>query len=294
MRFSLFTAKRFLMVGIAAVCVAGAGLADASITVNNYAFGIAILSDNDDLSNDSGNFSYASNGDFLLVAVHVTDGGNDASLTTGLTPTVTYTDATNNVATLTSIDISTADNRAQHALFYLKSPKAGTNNITVTWSGDLFTNTNGKWTVSALNLSNVDLDDPIAGYKAITGNGNATETVQSDSPGKINAGDYLLYSAYYLNDTTNPQFQTSEESISNLFAWRPQTREMEITGGTLVSGDLSGTNGDEVVLNRQATRFGDRGVVVFNAIPEPGSLALLGLGSLLMLGRGRRTHRQTR
>lgn len=57
----------------------------------------------------------------------------------------------------------------------------------------------------------------------------------------------------------------------------------------LVAGDLSGVGGDQLIIDTSVSRVGANTTLILNAVPEPGTIALLALGTAMILPRRRET-----
>ncbi|MEX0652758.1 MAG: hypothetical protein WD534_01760 [Phycisphaeraceae bacterium] len=182
-------------------------------------------------------------------------------------------------------------------MYYLADPATDSNTLSVDFGADILpTAGNGAWEIGAVSLSGVDEADPIAGVLSTSSN-NDPLIMESGTPGAITAGDFLLLSAGNDGSTGTPTYTVPTGSQTILYDNNSPTgtsggRSYDAIHATLAAGDLSGDNGDEVVLGAETrTRNGAHTGVVFNAIPEPASLSLLASGGLLLLPRRRREGR---
>ncbi len=292
MRLSLFTATRFSTIGIAAVFAAGAGLADAAtITVGNMQASGPIAGA---AGNDGSTMSFDNNGEFLAVVVTMSGDRHAVGIAGTPNPSVTY-----GGTALTQAIVDQDGIRGWSAIYYLSDPAASINDLSVQFGADVLgAATAGSWEIGAFSLSNVDTANPIAGSATWLGNNppDDPDIIESSTPGAISAGDFLVLGQAVRSVIPSPRYETATDSQQVIFYnANPVAGSEDYQGqyALLLAGDISGANNDELALASTTGRPGAHTGVVFNAIPEPGSLALLGLGGLLMLGRGR-TQRVTR
>jgi len=275
--------KKTSSIGIVAAAVfALAQAAGAAVMVGNTAD-----SGMQPGSSSNNSFSFDNNGSVLAVVVTAGGGMNG-----DVDATVTY----NNVPLIQARE---QQDRGWAAIYYLTTPATGPNSLEVTLTstaGDPITDGAGDWQYGALSLNNVDTSDPIALADGFDGGGTNTFTLLSPSPGDISAGDLLVSASFSRNDKLgNPNWTTPDGAIVATEFYRTASAGNSGNGGynaeyeLLTANDLSDEDAmsslDDVVLSETNKDAGAYSMVVFNEIPEPATVALLGLGSLLIVRR---------
>lgn len=257
----------------------------AAISVSNSLASGEILAAS---GNDSSSIQYSNNSNFLAVTIAIAaDGSSGKTVSVSSQPSVTY-----NGAAMTH---AASFNRPQNysAIYYLANPAQGTNTLAVDFGANVLAAGAGAWEFGAVSLVGVDILNPVAHATAPSiPSGTTSLTLTSPTPGAISAGDFLLIATTGDNAIPNPNWTTATGSQGSFYFNGAPTgagnREYGAQYGTVAAGDLSGTNADEIELSTTQARTGSRTFVVFNVIPEPGSLMLLAAGAAMLLGRKRR------
>lgn len=255
----------------------------AAITVGNTQASGQILAAS---GNESSSILHNSNSNFLAVVITVVADGT-TNLSIAATPTVTYNgDALTHATSLIT-------NRSFSAVYYLANPEAGSNTLAVNFGADVLVQGAGAWEFGAVSLTGVDLTNPIAHASNFNANGLTSVTLTSPTIGSISAGDFLLIGNAVDNAIPSPNWTTAGGSQATFYNNDDPSgagaREYNAQYGVVVAGDLSGINGDAIVLTSTQSRFGARAAVVFNnIIPEPGTAGLLLVAGLLVASRRRR------
>ncbi len=234
--------------------------------------------------NESGSMSFNNNGSFLAVVLTVSA---SSGLSVSSAPTVSY-----NSTALTPAATYVYSDYAYSAVYYLNNPAAGDHPLSVNFGADILQAGYGAWEFGALSLSNVKSASPVAAAVTASANGLTSWTITSPTPGAISAGDLLLLGNAASNSIPNPNWTTAAGSqISLYYNGTPAgagARDYNGEYAKLVAGDLSGANSDQVVLSSTQSRVGARALVVFDAIPEPSALAMLGIAAAGLMFRRRR------
>lgn len=271
---------RNLILGIAApACVAmAAASAHAGIVSGNSAASGAI---NGVDGTDTGAMTYNNDGDFLVAVITASShSGLDENF---MSPTVTY-----GGMSLTQVTQGRYRGYGWAAVYYLTDPTVGEASFSVDFGGNFVPVDNGAWEFGLISLFNVDETAPVAG--SVGSNNIITSTIDSATPGAISAGDFLLVGDGAQYEIATPHYHVPTGSELNFYHnGSPNVgtnrEEYASTYATLASGDLSGSNNDELIIAPSRPRSGGLAAVVFNAVPEPTSLALLALGSLVLAQR---------
>jgi len=225
--------------------------------------------------------AFINNGDFLVVSLGAGDDNGD--LLPDLTPpTVTF-----GSQVMTLAGDNQRSNRDYAAIYYLENPNMGSFTFTVDFGADVM-DTDGAINVGYLSLFNVDETNPIAASGPIQN--NATETISAISD-PVLAGDLLLVSITADNSIDYPQYttatgqptDTSTQIYSGSLTGNP--RDVQSYFVSLVDGDIDGAG--DVVLSLEDARSETGLGIVFNAIPEPTSAAMI-LGGLALIALRRR------
>jgi hypothetical protein len=228
--------------------------------------------------NETGSFIFTNNADFLAVAISMS---SDNDMSSGLaSPTVTY-----NGDPLTEVDSTQRGDDGWVGIFYLDSPSIGGHTLSVSFD-DALALDGGAWQIGALSLSNVDESNPIAG-SATTITGGTGYTIPSSSTGLISEGDFLLVAVAADNVTGDPHM-VIDTTLNGTILYDSNepagagNRDYDAMYWALGEDDISGVDDDEVLLVNSGNSRVHAGIgVVFNAIPEPGTFALLTLAGLL-------------
>ncbi len=238
-----------------------------------------------DAGDDATNLSYNSTSNFLAVAIYGVADANGVSQTSD-TPVVTY-----GGVPMMQAQVGRKSNDEWTAIYYLANPVTGSNNLFIDFTPDLISHTadpTGFFGVVAFSLLGVDIANPVAGAVGVSTGGDIT--ILSETPGEIGADDFLLVSTASDNVESSTIFydtSSGDGEVSVLSGTHGTTKSYGVFYDSLVASDLTGANSDEVFLDRKQGHSKGTTAVVFNQIPEPASLALMGLGGLLMLSRRR-------
>lgn len=273
-----------IALGLTAALYLGSTMAHAAtITVGNFGNSGDLVASDDPNNDDFTTAPFNNDGEFLVVTLSAAAPNGDLASDLSA-PTVTF-----GTQTMTLVTANQRSTRGYAAVYYLADPSIGSSAVTVDFNANVMPDTTGSIIVGYASLFNVDEVDPIAGTGTITN--METETISAILD-PIEAGDLLVTAITADDNVDYPQYKTatgspSDNSTQLYFSDLPgNNREAQSYFVSLVTGDVN-IDGD-VVLTRQDARS-EAGVgVAFNAIPEPASLALLGLGGLLMIPIRRR------
>ncbi len=238
---------------------------------------------------DQHTMSFNNNANFLAVAVNA---GAVSLSGTVAAPAVTF-----GGDSLTLLRMEQRTQNGWTGIYYLANPQQGAFDLEVNFGANIIPVGTGGFIFGALSLQNVDLANPIAGQAGGNINdGSAGYTITNATPGAITAGDYLLSVVTADNIVTHPHLWISPTTnATQFYAERltaDTTRRADTIYWSLTSADITGAGNDEVTLvvngsNRTKVVSG----VVFNAIPEPGTMTLLALAGMVtaLLRRSRMT-----
>jgi len=200
----------------------------------------------------------------------------------------------NDVGLTKAVDTTTtvADGFEDHvSIWYLLNPDVGTFDIEITGVNDPNEPDNQAWEAGAASFYNVLQQAPVTAIGTTdTDTTSASLTIAGTAGGLI----YESISTNGDNDTNNDGTPDTGVGVQSLTATDGQTlvynRNADVAGGftSAAAYELPGTTGDQT----QTWTLGDASehafaAVSFQMIPEPVSLALVAVGSLLMLTRRR-------
>jgi hypothetical protein len=269
-----------LVVLVAALCLPEANAQTIVVEGTASSGALAAAAGND---NQFFNYTNVVTGEFMVVTVAGKAAGNSVSNNYNSNNiSVTY-----NNAAFTLGAFGTNSNDGFAGIWYLANPIAdgSAHELRVDFGGDIFDN--GTWEFGAISLSNVNESSPIAAT-VVSGASTSDQdfTITPNVSQTINAGDFLaLANANQSVSTVGNQFRTASDGQTDFYDYVDTNGYSSIyqvlSGSDIVAGDVPITDVND------GNKYQARGLI-FNAVPEPSTFLLLGMGLSLLAFRRRR------
>ncbi|MEM1059764.1 MAG: PEP-CTERM sorting domain-containing protein [Verrucomicrobiota bacterium] len=237
-------------------------------------------------TNDSFSTTYDNMGaNYMAVVLTVVSVNNLNLPSNGTGVSVTF--AGTPVTIASAFDSGYSNNSFWSAIYLLESPAAGSGTFDFNFNANITDpadDATSSWRLGIFSLDGVDLSNPVLVTDLMSTGG------ETYSDPALSAGDFFIQGQAAFNTIGAPNYQTPEDSAQLLYDAQSVngTRTYQAEFGTLVAGDVVG---DSVLFDPKGTTTrgsARRPTVIFNAIPEPTSAALLfGAVGLLALRRRR-------